>query len=169
MEVMEAIRKRYSCRSYLADPVPSEILMQLVDAGRLAPSGLLEQPWKFVVITDVSTLRELSSLTDYGKHIGKAAACIAVFCKAEAKYAVEDGAAATENILLAATGMGLGSCWVAGDKKPYSQAVATLLRAPAEFKLISLIGLGYPNDSLPADRERLPLEEVLYWQNFIQD
>ena len=56
MDTIEVIQNRYSCRSYRADPVSSELLMKLVDAGRLAPSGRGEQPWEFVVVTDVSTL-----------------------------------------------------------------------------------------------------------------
>ena len=166
MDTIEAIQNRYSCRSYLADPVSSELLMKLVDAGRLAPSGRGEQPWEFVVVTDVSTLKELAKLAESGPQIGRAAACIGVFCRREAKYALEDGSAATENILVAAAGLGLGACWIAGDKKSYAGRVASLLNAPAEIKLISLISLGFPADEIPKDRKRRPLNEVLHWQRF---
>ena len=166
MDTIEAIQNRYSCRSYRADPVSSELLMKLVDAGRLAPSGRGEQPWEFVVVTDVSTLKELSKQAESGPHIAKAAACIGVFCRQDAKYALEDCCAATENILLAATSLGLGACWIAGDKKAYAGRVASLLNAPPTLKLISLISIGFPADKLPEDRKRRGLNEVLHWQGF---
>jgi nitroreductase len=166
MDVMESIANRFSCRSYKADPISSEMLMKLIDAGRMAPTSRGLQPWEFVVITNVSTLRELGKQVDSGRFIASAAACIAVFCQSDTRCAVEDGAAATENILLAATGMGLGSCWIAGDKKPYQPAVERLLKTPPHLKLISLISLGFPAEVKPADRKRKSLEEVLHWQCF---
>ena len=166
MDTIEAIQNRYSCRSYRADPVSSELLMQLVDAGRLAPSGRGEQPWEFVVITDVSTLKELAKAAESGPHIGRAAACIVVFGKRDAKYVLEDCAAATENILLAAVDLGLGACWIAGDKKSYAGQVESLLNAPDTLKLISLISVGFPADERPKERKRRTLNEVLHWQGF---
>jgi len=166
MDVMEVIRERYSCRTYRADPVPSQLLMDLVDAGRLAPSSRGAQPWEFVVITDASTLHEIAKLTDHGKHIAQAAACIAVFGRTDHRAVVEDCAAATQNILLAATGMGLGSCWVAGHGKDHAPVVAALLRAPEHLALISLVAVGLAGGSAPADRARRPLDEVLHWQGF---
>jgi nitroreductase len=166
MDTIEAIQNRYSCRSYRADPVSSEILMQLVDAGRLAPSGRGEQPWEFVVVTNVSILKELAKAAESGPHIGRAAACIVVFGKRDSKYVMEDCSAATQNILLAATGLGLGACWIAGDKKNYAGQVESLLKAPEGLKLISLISIGYPADERPKDRKRRTLNEVLHWQGF---
>ena len=166
METIEAIQNRYSCRSYRADPVSSELLMQLVDAGRLAPSGRGEQPWEFVVVTNVSILKQLAKAAESGPHIGRAAACIVVFGRREAKYVLEDCSAATENILLAATAVGLGGCWVAGDKKSYAKQVESLLNAPADMKLISLISIGFPADERPKERKRRTVNEVLHWQGF---
>ena len=81
------------------------------------------------------------------------------------KYYLEDGAAATENILLAATELGLGSCWVAGDKKSYADKVLSFLGVPGGYKLISLIAIGYPEGNLPNPAKR-PLSEVLHWERF---
>jgi len=166
VEVLDAIFERFSCRSFRADPVSSELLMKLVDAGRIAPTSMGRQPWEFVVITDVSTLRELSKQIENGRFLAQAAACIAVLCRSDVRAAVEDGSAATENILLAATGLGLGSCWIAGNGKPYQKDVERLLRAPDGLKLISLVALGYPGAKMPVDRRRRPLQEVLHWQRF---
>lgn len=166
MDVMELIRGRCSCRAYKPDPVPSELLMDLVDAGRWAPTSQGAQPWEFVVITDASTLHEMAKLTDHGTFIAQAAACIAIFGRSDHRAMVEDCAAATQNILLAATGLGLGSCWVAGHGKEYQTEVAALLRAPRHLGLVSLVAVGLAAERPPADRAKRPLEDVLHWQRF---
>ncbi len=87
-----------------------------------------------------------------------------VFCQ-DTKYYLEDGSAATENILLAATDLGLGTCWIAGDKKEYCGEVAALLGVPSIFKLISLISVGWAVRE-PLQRKRRSLDEVLHWEKF---
>jgi len=143
-----------------------EILESIVNAGRFAATARNVQPWEFVVITKKDTLEKISAFAENGRFIASAAAGIAVFCK-ETKYYLEDGCAATENILLAATSYGVGSCWIAGDKKPYAQQVNQLLHASSELKLISLIALGYPEqkDALPQVPKR-PLEGLIHWERF---
>ena len=89
---------------------------------------------------------------------------IAIFCR-EGRYYLEDGCAATENILLAAHALGLGTCWVAGDKKPYCETVGKLLNIPAGYKLVSMVSLGYAEYEGKAQGKR-KLEEVLHWEKF---
>ncbi|MDH5174681.1 MAG: nitroreductase family protein, partial [Elusimicrobiota bacterium] len=80
------------------------------------------------------------------------------------KHYLEDGCAASENILLAAHAHGLGACWVAGDKKSYAKKVRQLLGVPQEFKLITLIPLGCSEqDPKPAKRK---LKDVLHWEKY---
>ncbi|MEK7408612.1 MAG: nitroreductase family protein, partial [Acidobacteriota bacterium] len=87
----------------------------------------------------------------------------AALCK-DTKYYLEDGSAATENILLAAHARGLGACWVAGDKKPYAPRILALVGAPAGYKLISLVPVGHPAEQ-PA-KDKRPLSEMLHWERF---
>ena len=143
MDCLEAIKIRRSIREYKDKPIPKELLEKIVDAGRFAPTARGEEPWEFIIITDSEDLKKIGNITDHGKFISRAFACIAVFCK-ETKYYLEDGCAATQNLMLAATAFGIGSCWVAGDKKPYCTKINDLLNVPASFKLVSLIALGYP-------------------------
>jgi nitroreductase len=89
--------------------------------------------------------------------------CIAVICR-EGGYYLEDGCNATQNLLLAAQALGLGSCWVAGDKKPYAVAVADLLGVPKDHRLVSLVAVGHAV-SVPNPKKR-PLSEVLHWEKF---
>ena len=83
----------------------------------------------------------------------------------ETKYYLEDGCAAVENMLVAATALGLGTCWVAGDKKQYSHQIVTLLKAPNNFRLIALVPIGFAAKNRPPHEKR-PLDIVLYWNEY---
>ena len=163
MDTIECLKTRRSIRAYTAAPVPREMIEQIVDCGRMAASARNLQPWEFVVVTDRQRLQRLAQLADYGKHIAGAAACILVFCGPSTWY-LEDGAAATENILLAAHALGLGAGWVDGDKKQYAESVRREVGAPEHCKLISMIPLGYAAES--PEKAKRPLAEVLHWERF---
>ncbi|MEM3072770.1 MAG: nitroreductase family protein [Candidatus Bathyarchaeia archaeon] len=164
LDALEAIRRRRSVRRFKPDPIPKETIEKLVDAGRWAPSGMNVQPWEFIAVTNPETRRRIAGITDYGKFIAQAPLCIAVFCK-DTKYYLEDGCAAVENILIAATALGLGSCWVAGDKKRYVDQVREMLNVPRGYKLVALIAIGYPLDG-PSERRRRDLKEILHYESF---
>lgn len=166
MEAIETIKIRRSIREYKDNPIPKEALEKIVDAARFAPTARGVEPWEFIIVTKQDTLRKIADMADNGRFICGAGACIAVFCK-DTKYYLEDGCAATQNILIAATFLGIASCWVAGDKKPYCREVADLLNVPESFKLVSLIALGYPQkeeDFKVVDKRRL--EDIIHWERF---
>lgn len=165
MEVKEAVKSRRSTRAFSPKPIPRNLIEGLVDCGRLAPTARNVQPWEFIAITQKGKLKEIASLIDNGRFIADCACCIAVLCK-DTKYYLEDGCAATENMLIAAVDGGLSACWVAGDKKPYCDAIKSLLGVPADFKLVSLIALGYNDSSGGPIPQKRPLAEILHWENF---
>ena len=164
MDALEALRTRRSCRRFAAKDVGPDLIDQILDAGRLAATARNEQPWEFVVVTDGAARREIAAMTDYGPFIADAPVCIAVLA-AGTKYYLEDGAAATQNMLVAAHALGLGACWVAGDKKPYAPKVVARLGAPANLRLVSLMALGWPEGDLPNPKKR-SLEDVSHWETF---
>jgi nitroreductase len=163
MDAIEALRTRRSVRAYQGRTVPREIIEEIVDCGRLAPSANNAQPWEFVAVTDAAALRRIARVTDYGSFIAQAQVCVVVLSR-NTKYYLEDGSAATENILLAAHAHGLGSCWVAGDKKPYAEEICRLVGAPQGSKLVSLVPIGFPAEN-PESSKR-PLSEVLHWEKY---
>ncbi|MCC6579548.1 MAG: nitroreductase family protein [Phycisphaeraceae bacterium] len=170
MDTLMAIAQRRSNRKFRPEPVPPEAIQTIVNAGRMAPSAMNQQPWAFVAVTEKMTLERIGDLTDYGEFIAEAGACIAVFCHAN-KYYLEDGCAAVTIMLLAATDLGIGSCWVAGDKKAYAPAIAELLGAPDGYHLVAMVALGYvdPHDAVhdpDAMPIRRPLADVLHWHRF---
>jgi len=160
---LQVLRERRSVRKYTDQEVDRETLQTIVDCGRLAPTARNEQPWEFVVVTDEDRLRTIAGLTDHGRFIADAAACIVVFCR-DSKYYLEDGSAATTTMLLAAAALGVGACWVAGDKKSYAGRIGELLGVPDDMRLISLISLGYAAE-MPTKQKR-NLQDVLHWNSF---
>jgi len=164
MDALTALKTRCCVRKYSPAPVTREQLEALADAGRRAPTARNVQPWEFIAVTTRPALTQLANLTDTGGFIAGAAACLAVLCQ-DTKYYLEDGCAATENILVAATALGLGACWVAGDKKPYAPAVARFLGVPPGYRLVALIPVGHPAEPVPPPPKR-PLRELLHWEKF---
>lgn len=164
MDTLAAIAARHSTRDYLDKPVPRELIEKIIDAGNRAPTARNEQPCEFVVVTDPATRKQIAELADYGKFIASAPVCVAVFSK-DTKYYLEDGCAATENILLAAASLGIQSCWVAGDKKPFCPQIASMLNLPPGYKLISLLAIGY-EATHTSQKPRRPLNNVLHWERF---
>ena len=159
MEALEAIRKRRSVRKFTGEIISREDLEKIVDAGRLAASGSNRQPWEFVVVTDKEMI---SQLTVVGKWMEKAGAIIAVVLDPYSRWWVEDGSAAIENMLIASTALGYGSCWVEGDSLPREEEFKTLLGVPKGKRLLSLVPIGVPEE-WPTIEKR-SLESVLHWQ-----
>src|SRR5690606_13254154 len=144
-------------------PIPNDVIEDIIDCARQAPSAINIQSWAFVVVTDDDARRAIAEATDHGGHIAQAPACVAVFCK-DGQYFLEDVSAATTHILLAARAHGLGACWISGHGRPYADRVAQILGVPKEFRLVSLISLGRPATT-PSPPKR-PLADVLHWQRF---
>jgi len=161
LEALEAIRKRRSVRKFTGEPIPRQDLETIVDAGRLAASGHNKQPWDFIVITNRNTINELKVCTQW---MEKAGAIIAVVVDPSSRWWCEDGSAAVENILIACTAMGYGSCWVEGNMLPYEEGFKALLGIPKEKRLFTLIPVGVPVEWPTKDKK--PLQEVIHWEKY---
>ena len=161
MDAFEAIKKRRSVRKFTGDSIPREDLEKIVDAGRLAATGSNRQPWDFIVVTDGEIINRLIVA---GKWMKKAAAVIAVVLDPYSRWWVEDGSAAIENMLLASTAMGYGSCWVEGDSLPHEEAIKALLVVPKGKRLLALVPVGVP-EAWPTIEKR-PLDDVLHWEKY---
>jgi len=161
MDALEAIRARRSVRQYSGAPIPRRDLEMIVDAGRLAATGGNLQPWEFVVITAREMIQRLKVAADW---MDKAGAIIAVVMDPSSRWWIEDGAAAIENMLLASTALGYGSCWLEGWTLAHEQELKALLGIPTEKRLLTLIPIGAPAES--PTREKKPLSEVLRWERY---
>ena len=163
---LKFLKIRRSVRVFKDKAIPKKKLEEIVDAARFAATARNLQPWEFVMVTQKSKISQLSELGENGKFMALAAACIAVFTS-DTKYFLEDGSAAICNILLAATALGIGSCWIAGDKKPYVGLVNGLLNAPPDMKLIGMVALGYPQErNVFRIMPKRDLKGMLHWEKF---
>jgi nitroreductase len=161
MDALEAIRKRRSVREYTGDPIPREDLEAIVDAGRLAASGGNKQPWDFIVVTEPQMTQELKVAAQW---MDKAAAIIAVVLDPSSRWWIEDGAAAVENMLIAATALGYGSCWLEGYTLPLEKQFKALLSIPDTKRLLTLVPIGVP--SRWPTKEKKSLNQVIHWEKY---
>lgn len=159
MEGFEVIRKRRSVRKYTGEAISHEHLLQIVDAGRLAATGSNRQPWEFIIITEREMIGRLKVAALW---MEQAAAIIAVVMDPSSRWWVEDGSAAIENMLIAATALGYGSCWLEGYTLKYEDEFKILLKIPPEKRLLSLVPIGVPVEW--PSKEKKPLETVVFWE-----
>jgi nitroreductase len=140
--VTTVIKSRHSVRKFKPDPVGDLVIADALECAARAPTAMNVQPWLFGVIKDKTTRSEIAAMTDNGRFIADCPLCFAVFGDKKQKYYLEDCCAATENLILALQAHGVSSCWVAGEKKPYAEAVRKHLGVPEGFTLVSLLAAG---------------------------
>jgi len=187
LTVMEAIQQRRSIRKFKADPVPDELIDQMLEAARLAPSGTNRQPWRFQVIRDQALKESVFKDTTFGA-TAVLEAPVVIVCGSELLTFVkghklappgseyfsadsEDWEAikeflpdahlytgiAIEHMVLAGTALGLGTCWF--QRIRYGQ-IAKLLGWPRHIVVLALLLVGYPDED-PPPRPRLALEDII--------
>ncbi len=151
-ERLSILFSRRSIREYTSEPISERDLQSLLEAGMAAPSASNRKPWHFVVVTDRPTLQALAEAHPFGKMIARAAVGIAV-CgdPAVSDWWVQDCSAATENVLVAAAGLGLGGVWLGCHGRPErEQAVREVLGIPENIGVLSLLSIGQPAEEKPA-------------------
>ena len=150
MSVPDIIRIRRSIRKYKSDPIPEELLDQMLEALRLAPSACNYQPWRFIVVRDAATLQAVAHASRDQMFIAQAPVVI-VGCGFPDKAFQRMGgygnsidldlAIALDHLMLAAAEAGLGTCWIGAFDE---QAVKDILGVPEDAKVVALTPLGYP-------------------------
>jgi len=171
--VFEAIKSRRSTRAYASDRVSDEEVRALIDAARRAPSAGNIQPWEFVIVRDAKIKERLSAAALDQKFIEEAPVVIVV-CADEDRsswgygsrgvhlYCLQDTAAATQNMLLAACAMGLGTCWIGAF---HEEMVERILKTPGGVRPVAIVPVGHP-----AERPRAPpkrsIGEIVHYESF---
>lgn len=165
MELYEAIYGRKSIRSFDdTRDISQELILKLLKAACQAPSAGNLQPWMFVVVRDIEIRMKLVIAAGGQSFVGQAPVVIVVCANMEIAaggyrtrgtgiYAIQDTAAATENLLLAAYAEGLGSCWVGAFD---GELVVEILSLPAKIRPLAMVPVGYPQ----RDRQKPPKREV---------
>ena len=153
MELDKAINERFSVKSFTNRKIDPDSITKLLEAGGMAPSAGNLQDWKFVVVTDQAKKDEIARACMDQIWIGQASVLIVVcsdltnlrrFYDERAEvYGIEDCSAATENILLKATDMGINTTWVSAFDE---EEIARIIRAPDSYKIVSVVALGYSDE-----------------------
>ncbi|MCF6290588.1 MAG: nitroreductase family protein [Desulfobacterales bacterium] len=163
---LQFIYARRSVRKYLDKEIPEAMLIDLLTAGMAAPSAVARDPWHFVVVRQQETLDQLAAILPNGRMLKQAGAALVVsgdITRAhdqQESYLLQDVSAAVENILLAATALGLGSCWLGvHPRQERMDSIRNLFKLPPEIIPVCGISLGWPAEELPA-RTRFNPERV---------
>jgi nitroreductase len=168
MTVLEAIRKRYSCRAYQERSIEREKLDSILEAAQLAPSARNAQDWRFVVVTDKETKHQVAETTNRPEVFEKAGAII-VGCS-NSDYVMRCGQAigpidvaiALEHICLQAAELGLGTCWI-GSFDP--KKCRRILSIPDDITIVELMAVGYPADKRP-EPKREPMDRIVCYEKW---
>ena len=167
--VEETIRQRRSVRRFEDREVPRELLLRVLEAARWAPSAMNRQPWHFVVVTAPERRAALVQATEVAgiplqRHVARAPVLIAL-CGDERKsgWYVHDCCLASENLILAATALGLGTCWIGAFDEGKA---ASALGLPEGVRVVGLLTLGFPKGQVSDASPRDKLEDMVHWEEF---
>ncbi|MFA5038930.1 MAG: nitroreductase family protein [Candidatus Omnitrophota bacterium] len=165
-DLLRVIKNRRSVRSFDPAPLKKDDITRILEAGRWAPSGLNNQPWRFLVLSDKESKLTLSRFTAYASVIRKAASVILILMDAGDSYnrdkdLMASGACA-QNMLLEASSLNLGSCWL-GEILNKKKEVCAFLRLDSDLELLAVIALGRPNRAAKARAKscRKPLRQLV--------
>jgi nitroreductase len=169
MDVFTAISQRRSVRAYKAAEVEEEKLKKILEAARLSPSASNRQDWKFIVVRNKETRKNLAKAAFGQSFIGEAPAVI-VACGTESKAIMACGQPATTVsvsiacafMILQAYELGLGTCWIGAFKE---DEVKKILTIPESVRVVAMIPLGYP-DEHPSERSRKDLNQIICFEKF---
>ncbi|MBS7267457.1 MAG: nitroreductase family protein [Candidatus Freyarchaeota archaeon] len=174
MDVFEAIENRRSIRDYdRSKPVSKEIIEKIVNAARWAPTAGNRQPIEVIVVSSQEVREKLASLSGYAPYLKDSPVALVV-CVNQSKYTKGyenarqfytpmDASAAIMNMMLAAHGLGLGTCW---DSVLDKKAIRELLKIPEHVEPFSILALGYPSKRPETPPRRRPLEEMIHWEAY---
>jgi len=173
MDVLEAVKGRRSIRAFKNQDVPAEIVEELIDAARWAPSAGNIQPWEFIIVRKPEIKRRLVEAA-LGQMFIEDAPVVIVVCaneecssqgygvRGETLYCIQDTAAAIQNIHLTAYSLRLGTCWVGAFREEETREI---LKIPQGIRPVAIIPVGYPAE-VPTARTRKSISQIVHYETF---
>ena len=178
METIDVIKTRHSVRNFLPDPIPQDILDEILEAGRLAPSAQNRQPWRYLVFTDAEKIKKLAlhcGLIGLSNYFIRSAPCLIIACADTSKnvrinqqdYYLVDTAISFQQMVLAAWNRGIGSCWLAAFSE---KVLRKYLKLPKTWRIVALSPFGYPAEkglyskvlsTFAGSADRLTLKDIV--------
>jgi nitroreductase len=167
VDILDLLKSRRSIRSYQDKPIPQDLILQILEAGRWAPTGANLQPWHFIVVTDAETRKRIGEVARFfffkSSHVKNAPVILVLgFETRKGKYGRYDATLAGGNMIMIATALGLGTCWIGA----FDEArVKEILEIPKNIEVIALITLGYSNEKAETP-PRIELEKIVHWESW---
>ncbi len=168
MELYEAIKKRKSVRSYEITPIPDDVLMRVLEAGRVAPSASNAQPWHFIVVKSLEK-RAILSKRLFARFLVESPIVLVGCGDREKRFHVVDVSIAMQQMVLSATVEGLGTCWI-GDFD--DKVVHDLFKIPEKYDVVCLLAMGYSHERLDLSskliraRTRKTMEKIVSYEEY---
>jgi nitroreductase len=168
--ILDTIYRRRSIRVFERREVNKDILIDLLKAAMAAPSASNSRPWEFVVVTGKEKLSELQSKIKYGKYNAPVAIIVCANLslaqnESAFRFWVQDCSAATENLLIAAAGMGLGTVWTgAYPKEDVMETLRSILEIPKDVYPLNMVYVGYPAEEKEARTQYE--EDRIHWEKY---
>lgn len=164
---LDLAKARRSVRNYRPELLPQELIEQVLEAARWAPSGMNMQPWEFIVVTDEELRRQVGRhAVFYGMRSQQVheGAVLIVVCGHQRRgpFVRDDCIFAGANLLLAATDLGLSTCWVGGFRE---DPIKQILNIPDGISIVGLVTLGYAEDE-PTTPPKRDLGSMVHWQHY---
>jgi len=171
MDLFEVIEKRVSIRKYKTDSIPDEDLKKILEAARLAPSGGNRQPWRFVVVRNLERKKALAKASKNQLFIAEADTVVValsdptIYSSRGSSTRIpyrQDPMIAIEHMVLAATALGYGTCWIGAFDE---DEVKRIVKAPKELAVVALLPIGVPDEN-PPPKPRKPFEEIFFKEEY---
>ena len=167
MDILDIIETRRSIRKFRTAPISDDLIEKILEAGRWAPSGQNNQPWRFAVVRNRERLKEISQLTRYRKIVLGAQVLIPVFIDTATIYHREKDiqgiGACLQNMLLEIHTLGIGAVWL-GEIIKSNEQIKQILGLPEKLELMAVIAMGYP-DETPHATKRKELKELIVYRD----
>jgi nitroreductase len=172
LEVLEAIKKRRSIRKFQTKPVENEKINLVLEAARLSPSASNQQPYHFIVITKPEAKESLRAAYEPNRQWLMQAPAIIVACANPKEswrrndgeeYWKVDTAIAMQNLVLASTELGLGTCWISVFNEKEAKKA---LNIPKDIRVVAMTPLGYPDEALGPVTDRKPLNQIVHYEKW---
>ena len=165
-DILNLIKTRRSVRDYLDKPIPKETIDKILEAGRWAPSGANIQPWHFIAVTSPELRRQVGNQSKFlfikSMHVSQAPLIIVLCGNPRSNFYKTDCALAGANIVMEATALGIGSCWIGAFNET---KIKEILDIPEKISIIALITFGYFTKN-PKPPPKLNLNQIVHWEKF---
>lgn len=165
MDVFEAVKKRRSIRRFKRIAVEQEKLNMVLQAARLSPSAANRQPWRFIVVIEEKVKKKIKSAYNADWLVQAPAIIVAcavpkeAWCRVDGEeYWKVDVAIALQDLILVATQLGLGTCWIANFNE---EEVKRALAIPRDWRVVAMTPLGYPDEEKESVRNRKPMQDII--------